>query len=696
MAEENNPKNTDKELRITSSYTGCTTSLKENNESLIKAAQLTAILDSCMNAIITIDENSKIIEWNKKAESIFGWKKEEVVNKSIDIIMPEIYKERHYLSVARFIKTGDSRIMGKVVKLPTVTKDGRLITIELVLNSIKVENKGGHYYLLNAFIVDLSDKLREEVQMKETKDMIKLLQNLIDVSGELVFIKDSEGRYVEVNKTMDNIFPGIIGKTDIEIFGEEGRAIQENDKYVLENKVTKSFEEKLTVNGQKKIYLTTKTPWIEGDNSKGLYGFKRDVTDYQKAQKEVNEIEKEKLLLKERDAIHASNAKSEFLAHMSHEIRTPINGIIGMSSLLMQTNLTDEQKEYSDGIYKSAQYLTSVINDILDISKIESGKITIENININIIEFIENIKQMFYHQAQEKNITLSILIVYAEDIIDNKPINTKPFVISQLNKNEEWICTDSVRLTQILNNLLSNAIKFTQPGGKVQLLLTWKLKDPKEILFKVSDNGPGISDKEKEKLFKPFVQLDNSITRRFGGSGLGLAICKALAELLGGNIGVNSEKGKGSDFWFTIKYTKGQPQKSEEHEYQYISSPHKKFILVAEDNKINLKVVMRILEKMGYKVKGVKDGKEALDEIVTNKDQYSMCLFDCHMPVMDGYEASKQVRELGIDIPIIALTADVTSGTKELCLQSGMNDYLSKPFERKEFSKIVQKWTNSP
>jgi len=356
----------------------------------------------------------------------------------------------------------------------------------------------------------------------------------------------------------------------------------------------------------------------------------------------------------------AGRTKSEFLANISHEFRTPMNAVIGMIDLAINTELTPEQEDFLQNAKTSSKLLLGLLNDIFDLIGIESGRIRLEYENIDFRRFSDDISQSFSEKATRNG--LKFHTRFSPDI-------------------PKMLYADKHRLRQILDNLLNNALKFT-PTGEIRLSVEPR---GKELLFTVSDTGIGIAPEDVGRIFDSFTQADGSHTRRFGGAGLGAAICKKLTQMMDGSIGVKSELGKGSAFYFTIK-----GQKAEMTESPTVSSPLK--ILIAEDNPLNRKLLMAILQMKGHQVRSVEDGKAAVEAV--EQEGFDLILMDIQMPIMDGLEATRLIREkekkTGGHIPIVAVTAHGMPGDRERFLASGMDEYLTKPIHKEQLLSVIE------
>ena len=395
---------------------------------------------------------------------------------------------------------------------------------------------------------------------------------------------------------------------------------------------------------------------------------------------EAKNRELEAAMTTARDAIRL---KSRFLANISHEIRTPLNGIFGMIDLLQSTQLTNEQQDYAQTLRESASALLPIINDILDLAKMEAGKLRLERNPFSLAVLATQVAALFEKRVQAKGLHFS------SEIPSSLPEN---------------VIGDANRLRQILSNLLDNAVKFTEEGGvKFSVSVEKESLERIGVRFSVSDTGIGVAAEQLDRIFESFTQGDGSASRKYGGTGLGLAISKHLVELLGGHIAVESKPGEGSTFWFGVTMEKTAAPAAEETRAPVAAALFKPSdlrsvrVLIAEDNELNKKLSLRLLGKLGIEAEAVSDGRQAVEAV--SKKAYDMILMDCQMPEMDGFEATAIIRERERNrrhTPICALTANAMDGDRERCLAAGMDDYLCKPIGLDQLRNVVARWIATP
>lgn len=373
----------------------------------------------------------------------------------------------------------------------------------------------------------------------------------------------------------------------------------------------------------------------------------------------------------EQQAQQASQAKTEFLANMSHEIRTPLNGVIGTIALLRRTPLTKDQKLFIEALEFSAENLHRIVNDILDLAKIESGHQTLQNEPLYLSDLILQCCDLYHGSAEKKQINLQYNISELENI---------------------KVIGDSLRIRQIVSNLITNAIKFTDRGSVIVWATNEVQPDSVKYRIEVIDTGVGIAEEDHKKLFQKFSQLDGSSKKKAAGTGLGLSICQNLVNLFGGEIGVDSEFGEGSTFWFEITL-KREAEVSDQKPVatEDLLKWDKLKILVAEDNLVNQMIIRKMLEGLNCEVTITENGEKFIDKIKTAN--YDLAFLDCQMPVVDGFDACKQLRADKVQTPpIIALTAYALASDRQRCFDAGMDDYLAKPVNVAVIKEMMEKW----
>jgi PAS domain S-box-containing protein len=398
----------------------------------------------------------------------------------------------------------------------------------------------------------------------------------------------------------------------------------------------------------------------------------RDISDKKALEAENKKIHEnlENEVTKRTEELEiALKAKDQFLANMSHEIRTPLNAIVGFIDILTKNEQDSSKLKYLNIIQTSGQSLLEIIKDILDFSKIESSNIELETQPFLAKKPFEDIYQLFSHKAQTKGITL---------LLDSSTLPLE-------------LLGDELRVKQVVSNLLSNALKFTPKGGKVSIKVAYNHEN-QELECSVKDTGIGIKEESLEKIFDSFSQADNSTTREYGGTGLGLSISKNIVELMGGKLLVKSRVGEGTTFSFTLKLpvVKSREENTKEREKSLISFDEESKILVVEDNVTNQILIEMLLEDLNLSCEIVANGLEALNR--AQESEYDLILMDENMPVMNGMESTKKIRELGYKKPIVAVTANALKGDRERFLESGMDEYISKPIDIERFTNVLKKY----
>jgi PAS domain S-box-containing protein len=515
------------------------------------------------------------------------------------------------------------------------------------------------------------------------------LRAFLDNSPATMFIKDRDHRLVMVNARylqLHNVTEeDVIGQRGGSKLPPEERAKMEAaDQMVMDSAIpTTATLEIPGRNENKGVYNVSKFPVFDEDGMViGIGGINTDVTKLHDREEKL-ELAKAEAELVAEEAQVANRSKSEFLASMSHEIRTPLNGVLGMAGLLLDGRLDEEQRNYVQTIRSSGNLLLTLLNDILDLSKIEAGKLELEEIDFVVTDILKSVADLWAPKAFAAGIGFS---------------HTSEELMAPAVKS------DPTRIVQILFNFMSNALKFTA-AGSVKIAVTQETMPTGLIKtkFAVTDTGPGLDADAVGMLFQKFTQADKSITRKHGGTGLGLAISKQLAEAMGGDIGVESSPGEGATFWFTIVCPEGNSRSAVRPELPAVdtaegasdsaSKDNRSLrILVAEDNDVNQKVISAMLSRSGHRIDIVGNGIEAVSTLI--RGSYDLVLMDVQMPEMDGVTATRRIRELDgpqSEIPIIALTANAMKGDEQKYREAGMNDYVTKPIESEKLAAAMQR-----
>jgi PAS domain S-box-containing protein len=573
-----------------------------------------------------------------------------------------------------------------LIEEPQTTPEGN--TIVLLTSKIPLKDSKGKIIGVLGTYMDITERKRTEEALSNSEERYR---SVVENAAEgIVVAQDDKLQYANPRALqMIQVSPSEINKTPfINFIHPDDRALvfERYRKRIRGEDVIQNYDFRMAGKSGLVTWVQISAVRIIWNGRPATLNFLTDITKRKETEAELLEANQhlERFIVRANElttqAEMASIAKSEFLANMSHEIRTPMNAIIGMTALLLEDDLTPEQREYAEIIQSSGEGLMVIINDILDLSKIEAKKIELERRPFDLQRCVKEAMDIVATDASEKGLKTTCLIK---------------------NGTPKFILGDLTRLRQILINLLNNAVKFTSKG-EVSLYVSGREVEGNhhEIHFEVKDTGIGIPEEKRNQLFKYFSQVDASTTRKYGGTGLGLAISKSLVELMGGKIWVESDVGKGSTFHFTILVETTSPEHIGVNRPSSLEvtplADHDLLILLAEDNAVNQKVILRMLNKLGYKADVAANGNEVLQAL--EGKTYDVILMDVQMPEMDGLEATKAIRKKWPDPDgpkIIALTAWALVGDRERCIAAGMDGYISKPIKIEELGAAIKAYARN-
>ncbi len=667
-------------------------------------ARLEAIFEAAMDAIITVDRSQTIRVINTAALEMFGCSEEQALGQPIDMLIPERFRKAHGGYLDTYAQTGlSSRNKGRHAVVIGRRMGGEEFPAEASISHIEVDGAMLLTVILRdvterqrtqAAIVALNSSLEAQVEqrtakLQEATQVLEEQQRILQIAHEeqrAIFNAVTVGialvrthQILRCNRQLEVLFgfeeDGLVGKTTRLWYSDEGE-FQSKGEPLFANlqpgEVQRHEQELVRKDGSRFWARMTASLYVDANLGHAVLAVFEDMSLQHEAAQAIAEATAQ--------AIAASNAKSSFLANMSHEIRTPMNAIMGLSYLLLKGDLHGFQREQLRKIQSSSQHLLSILNDILDYSKIEAGKMQVEHIEFDLGQVLDNVAGMTMERATSKELPL---LFHVDSAVPPRLVG------------------DPLRLGQIIVNLVNNAIKFTE-HGEVRIDISLREQGEKDVvlLCKVKDTGIGLHAEQLPLLFQSFQQADSSTTRQYGGTGLGLAICKQLATLMQGEVGVQSVLGQGSTFWFSARLgvchslavTASHAQQREASETLALQELRGMRVLLVEDNALNREVAGALLMDVGVRLDTASNGQIALQRL--KEQTYDLILMDMQMPVMDGLTATRLLRAQTefAALPVIAMTANAMESDRQACLQAGMNDHLPKPIEPDQLYSMLLQW----
>lgn len=643
------------------------TSHKRVERELLESKELfRVVFDNSAAAITVTDKDEKIIAWNPFSENMLEMSKEDLFNKPVKELYPP--KEWRRIRSFRIRQKG----MSSGIETQVIKKDGSLVDVDVSISVLK--NSDGDITGAIGIMRDITNQKMAERKLKESEYKTRVI---LDNSAAAITLTDEKENIVSWNKFTEQLLG--MKKRDLSLKHVSVLYPKDEWKKIRSENIRKigsrhHLETKIIRKDGKIIDIDLSINVLTDSSGKiiGSVGIMQDITERKHAQ--------QILLQAKLAAEEASSAKTMFLANMSHEVRTPMNAIIGMIDLTLDSSLTEDQKDNLKTVRDAAGNLLNLLNDILDLSRVEAGKINLEAIEFNIRNVLHSVCKGLTVLARNKNLEL----LWGVD-----------------SKVPELLIGDPTRVRQVIINLINNAIKFTHKGKvEVNINVGAAIEDEATLTFSVADTGIGIPKEKQDAIFEPFTQADDSTTRKYGGTGLGLTISTRLVEMMRGRIWVESDPLKGSTFYFTavFKLARKEPSVTVVSIPQETSQLAPKAnlqdlrILLAEDNMMNQKIATKMLEKKGWFVQVAQNGQEAMEQLSQN--HFDIILMDVQMPIIDGLEATRLIREeekqTGRHIPIVAMTAHAMEGDERRCLAGGMDGYVAKPIDIIRVYEVIE------
>jgi two-component system sensor histidine kinase/response regulator len=615
------------------------------------------LLESAPDAMVIVDASGEIVLVNTQAEKMFGYRREELFGERVEMLVPDRFRGQHPEHRTGYFAEPHTRLLGPGLELYGRRRDGSEFPIEIALNPLETEDGT----LVSSAIRDISERQRLEA-------LAGHLGAVVESSADAIISKTVDGTIVSWNPGAERLYgynkAEAVGHSSMMLVpaGHEDEGQPLIDRVVGGDRVEEFESVRVRKDGSLvDVSITMSAVRDAKGNVIGASTIARDVSDHKRMEVELRASREE--------ALAASAMKSAFLANMSHEIRTPLNGVIGMSDLLLDSSLDREQREHARLLKSAGETLVAVVDAILDFSKIEAGAMLLECVELDLLEAVEDACDLIADSAERRGIELTV------DLDPELP---------------EIVCGDAVRLRQMMTNLLSNAVKFTSDGDvTISLRAIESNEAVTNVRFEVADTGIGIEPDRLEQMFEPFMQEDDSTTRRFGGTGLGLAIVKQLVEMMDGEVGVTSVRGRGSTFWFTLPLERGKASRQSKDDKVPLAG-HR--LLVVDDNEANRHLMVQLARRWELDVTAVPDGPQALDRLrdaARQQRPFDCAALDMHMPRMDGIELAHAIhRDVCFPTPALVMLTSTTDQRRD-ARDAGIDIHVTKPLRRSRLQSAL-------
>lgn len=617
-----------------------------------------AVIEAALDCIIMMDQEGLIVEFNPAAEKTFGYTREEAVGGVLaDLIIPKALQGAHHTGLAHYLNTGEHAVLNKRVEVPATNKAGDELLVELAISPVEF---GGTTFF-SAYLRDITQARAAQDELRASEERF---QSLFELSPDAIVVINGKGELLDVNNLACELAglskEEMLSRSALDFVPEDSLSDAAAGMVSAGKGDTVRIQMDFQDANEKRVPTEFLGRRIERADGALYYGVIRDISD---------RLAKEKLLHESKEAAEKANvAKSDFLANMSHEMRTPLNGVIGSLALVEKEGVSEETEELIHSAERSAETLLTLIDDLLDLSRIEAGEVDLEETVFDPVELSTVVTEVFRPLADRKGIELT----------------------TEVNPTGALIEADVGKIRQVLINLVGNALKFTQRGSVAISIDCSGAAPDSQLTLEVRDTGIGITKVDQIVLFDRFKQADSSKSKSHGGAGLGLAICRQLAHIMNGSISVSSAPGVGSTFTLTVPVRAAERDleaaKDEVAETGHLSGR----VLIAEDSATNAMVAKKMLDRLGLDYDHVTDGAAAVDAALSG--DFDIVLMDVSMPNMDGLEATRILRERGYEKPIVAMTAHALKGDRDHALEVGMSGYVTKPVRPKSLRKELAEW----